>query len=427
MNAEEIRTGNLTMNRKHKIIAGVYAAMVCLAPLTFAAAQDSTLSDAVTSGKAHVALRFRYEYVDQDGFAKNANAAPLRIRLNYQTGNWRNWSAFGEFDQVAEVFLDSYNSGAGTSPGRTQYPVVADPKGSDLNQMYLQYSPSDDWQLRLGREKITLDNHRFIGNVVWRQNEQTFDGLSLRVDSFSNTSLFYSYIENVNRIFGDSVPAGDHGTNTHLLNAKVDLNDSWEVTPYVYYIDNEDVASLSTSSYGARLTGKFAVGEGTVSLQAEFATQSDAADNPVSYDADYAHINGLWTLKNGLAFGAAFESLGGDAVSSGMAFRTPLATLHAFQGWADQFLSTPDSGIDDLYLTVKYKVASWNLQAVYHDFSSEAGSGDFGTELDVSAGRKLGERYGLLFKAALFNADSASPLPATVDTDKFWIMLTAKY
>jgi hypothetical protein len=106
-----------------------------------------------------------------------------------------------------------------------------------------------------------------------------------------------------------------------------------------------------------------------------------------------------------------------------MAFRTPLATGHAFQGWADQFLTTPGSGIDDLYITAKYKVASWNLQAVYHDFSSEAGTGDFATELDISAGRKLGDRYGLLLKAALFDADSAP----YVDTSKFWIMLTANY
>lgn len=98
-------------------------------------------------------------------------------------------------------------------------------------------------------------------------------------------------------------------------------------------------------------------------------------------------------------------------------------TLHAFQGWADQFLSTPGSGVDDLYVTVKYKAVSWNLQAVYHDFSSEAGSGDFGTELDVAAGRKLGD--GLLLKAAFFNADSAAT--SFVDTNKFWIMLTANY
>jgi len=411
------------MTRNQKILAQLAVAVAGLMLITIASAQEENLGGAVTSGKAHVALRYRYEYVDQDSFLLDANASTLRIRLNYQTGDWKNWSAFGEFDHVAEVIANDFNSGAGTSPDRTQYPLVADPKGTDLNQLYLQYSPSEDLQLRLGRERITLDNHRFVGNVVWRQNEQTFDALTLRVNSIPKTKLFYSYVENVNRIFGDSVAAGNHSNNTHLANAKVTLNDAWAVTPYVYYIDNDEVASFSTSTYGARLTGKLALGEGNMSFLAELATQSDAANNPVSYDADYAHITALWTAKNGLAIGAAFETLGGDALLPGMAFRTPLATGHAFQGWADQFLTTPGSGIDDLYFTVKYKAASWNLTAVYHDFSSEAGSGDWGTELDISAGRKLGDRYGLLLKAALFSADSTS----FTDTDKIWVMLTANY
>jgi len=415
------------MKRKYEVFVGAIAAMMCLAPYMIADGQELGLGDAVTSGKAHVALRYRYEHVDQDNSLEDADASTVRVRLNYLTGSWSGWSGFGEFDHVAEVFLNDYNSGGGTSPGRTQYSTVADPRGSDLNQLYLQYKPSEDWFLRLGRQKILLDNHRFVGHVGWRQNEQTYDGLSLTLKSIPSTDLFYSYIENVNRIFGDKVAAGDHSVDTHLLNAKIKLGDAWSITPYAYYIDNEDSASSSTSTLGARLSGKIAAGEGNINLLVELATQSDAANNPVSYDAEYAHLNVLWTASSGLGFGAAFESLGGDPVSAGMAFRTPLATLHAFQGWNDMFLNTPDSGIDDLYFTFKYKVASWTLQAVYHDFSSEAGSSDFGTELDFSAGRKLSDRYGLLLKAGLFNADSASPLSSTVDTNKFWVMLTANY
>lgn len=413
------------MKRLHKTFTRLILIMACLIPFAYASAEALALDEALTSGKAHVALRYRYEHVNQDNALKDANASTVRIRLNYKTADWRDWLGFVEFDHIAEVILNDFNSGAGTSPGRIQYSTVADPRGSDLNQLYLQYSPSDDWQMRLGRQKINLDNQRFVGAVGWRQNEQTFDALSLTIRSIPNTELFYSYIENVNRIFGDKVPASDHSVNTHLLNAKIKLGDAWSITPYAYYIDNEDVPLFSTSTIGARFTGKAAAGAGTINFTAELATQSDAADNPVNYDADYAHINILWTAKNGLALGAAYESLGGDAASAGMSFRTPLATLHAFQGWADQFLATPGSGVDDLYVTVKYKAASWNLQAVYHDFSSEAGSGDFGTELDIAASRKLGDRYGLLLKAAFFDADSAAT--SFVDTNKFWIMLTANY
>jgi len=100
-----------------------------------------------------------------------------------------------------------------------------------------------------------------------------------------------------------------------------------------------------------------------------------------------------------------------------------LATLHAFQGWADRFLSTPAAGLDDLYVTVKFKAGKWNLTGVFHDFSAETGSGDFGTEFDLSAGTKITDNYSILFKGAFFSSDSAS----YPDTNKFWIMLVANY
>ena len=156
----------------------------------------------------------------------------------------------------------------------------------------------------------------------------------------------------------------------------------------------------------------------------EFSTQSDAGDNPVSYDAQYLHFDATWSFQNGLSVGLGYESLGGDANDPGQAFRTPLGTLHKFQGWADKFLATPDQGIDDIYVTVKYRWGKWNLTGVYHDFSAESGGGDFGTEFDISAAYEITSRYGLLLKGAFFATDD--PL-AYDDTTKLWIMLTAEY
>lgn len=388
-------------------------------------AQDGgelSLAEALTSGQAKLAFRYRYEHVDQDGFAENANASTLRLRLNYQTGKWKNWSGFAEFDYVGEVLVNDFNSLSGSSPDRDQYPVVADGKGTDLNQLYLDYDWSDVSKLRFGRQRILLDNQRFVGGVGWRQNEQTYDGLSFNYKGWSNTDFFYSYIATVRRIFGNEVPAGRHDTDTHLLNAKVQLSDNWSVTPYLYDIDDKDVAAFSTTTLGARLAGGVAVGDGKLNFIAELATQSDTANNPVSYDAQYINLSAMWALKSGWTFGLGWESLGGDQNTAGSSFRTPLATLHLFQGWADKFLSTPDEGINDLILTVKYKSGKWNFTGVYHDLSAEAGSQDWGTEIDLSAGRSLGDRYGLLLKAALYDADQHA-----TDTNKFWIMLTASY
>jgi len=402
------------------------AAMTLVAPPVVAQEdQQPTIAEAISGGKASIAFRYRLENVNDDNpslVEDTANASTLRLRMNYRSGSYRNWTAFGEFDYVAEVLLRDFNSLSGSSPPRNDYPVVADAKGPDLNQLYVDYDPSENTKLRIGRQRITLDNLRFIGNVGWRQNPQTYDGLSLNMKAGGNTEFKYAYITTVRRIFGNDVPAGRHDADIHLLNATVNLSDEWNVTPYYYYIDNEDVAAFSTGTFGVRATGNVAVGESKLALAGEFANQTDVANNPVSYDASYFHASATLTMTNALSLGLDWESLGGDQNVGGSAFRTPMATLHAFNGWADKFLATPDAGLNDLFLTVKYKAGAWNLTGVYHDFSAEDGSGDWGTEFDLSAGRSFGDRYGLLFKAAFYDADQFA-----FDTRKFWVMLTGSY
>jgi hypothetical protein len=399
-----------------------------LLPFATTAAEEEGAADfasAITSGKAGISGRYRYEHVDQDNDLKNANASTLRLRLNYRTGQWKGWSAFAEFDHVFHLLMDDFNSGAGTSPNRTEYSVVADPKGSDLNQLYFDLDPNDDWKYRFGRQRILLDNQRFVGGVGWRQNEQTYDALTLNTKAISNTALSYSYVNRVRRIFGQTVPAGKERLDGHLFNAKITINESFAVTPYLYHLDYDTALANSTTTAGARLAGNHGFGSGKLTWLAEFARQSDAGDNPTSYDANYTHLNGAYAAGNGMSIGLGYEVLGADS-GAGTAFTTPLATLHAFNGWADQFLSTPAAGLEDLYVTFKMKAGKWNLTFVYHDFSSDTGSFDYGDEFDLSGAYKFNDRYGLLLKGAFFSADSSSPL-TNVDTNKIWVMLTASY
>ncbi len=376
--------------------------------------------DAITDGKASLAFRYRYEFVDQDSFDDDAHASTLRLRLNYATAEYQGWSGLVEFDYVGELWPKDFNSGQGTSsPGRGQYPVVADPDGSDLNQLYLQYASGNDWRGRLGRQRILLDDQRFVGGVGWRQNEQTYDALNFKYDGLDRTSISYSYVAAVNRIFGSSVPAGKHDHNTHLLNARVDLDENFKVIGYAYLIDNDDASPASTDTFGLRIEGGLDLGAGKLALLGEVATQSDAGDNAASFDTDYYRLQAIW--KGGLwTAGLGYEVLGSD---NGQGFRTPLATLHAFNGWADQFLGTPPDGLEDLYFRLGAKVAKWSFEGRYHDFGAEATSEDYAREIDLVAKRPLGERYDLLLKAAFFDAKSAN----FEDVTKFWLMLSARF
>jgi hypothetical protein len=318
---------------------------------------------------------------------------------------------------------DNYNSGSGTSPDREQYPTVADPDGPDLNQLYAEYIVSDLWRARFGRQRITLDNQRFIGGVGWRQNEQTYDGISVVAKPREGAELTYAWVNQVNRIFGTTSPDGRHSGNIHLLNARFGSAGGFSLVPYAYYIDNDDAPAFSTLSVGLRLSGGWKPGGLDFGWVAEYAYQEDAANGPVDYDASYYHLALDWKISKGLLAGIGFESLGGYDSQEGSAFRTPLATLYGFQGWTDKFLTTPDAGVEDLWLKLVTPLAGWKLAVIYHDFSAESGGADFGSEIDISAGYALSKRYGIELRGAVFDSDNAD----FDDTTKLWFTFTAAF
>jgi len=412
---------------QRKYFAGLMAAGLVLAAPCAGAADHSDFASAVTDGDASVSLRYRYEYVDQDSSSltdQQANASTARLRLNYKTGQWNGLSMFGELDYVGHLFATDFNSGGGTTPDKQgQFPVVADPKGADLNQLYLDLNASDRAHIRLGRQRILLDNQRFVGGVGWRQNEQTYDGMTIQTDAIPKGAVSYTFLNRVKRIFGERSPIGSDRVNGHLFNGKFAINEDWSVVPYFYHLDYRDVARVANSSttFGARLAGGIPAGEGKLSIVAEFARQSDAADNPLNYSANYIHADFVWAMDNGVSLGLGYENLGSD--SGNGSFRTPLATLHKFQGWADKFLSTPIGGIEDVYVTAKFKAVGWNFTGVYHDFSADSGGGSYGDEFDVSAAHKLTDNYSILLKGAFFSGDAAG----FDDTTKLWAMFTASF
>ena len=379
-----------------------------LTAVSLPASAADNLGEAFTEGKFGYSFRWRLEDVDQDPFPNNATAIPLRARINFHTSDLYGFSAKAEFDYVFNFGVEDFNAGGGNTPNPPGYPVIADPGGEDLNQLFLQYK-GNIGQLRVGRQRIIYDNARFVGNVGWRQNEQTYDSFSYNYGYGADDALQvqYAYVDNVNRIFGDEVNAGDHAQNTHLVNMSFKFNNTTKLTGYYYDIDNEDVAGLSNVTYGVRFAGKTG-GDGIkFGYTLEYASQKENADNPIDYSADYWRAD-LSFGFNWATIYAGYEVLGGDDSMPGQAFRTPLATLHAFNGWADKFLATPDAGLNDAFIGAKGKLGKWSWNVLYHDFQAQSGSEKFGTEFDGLIKRKFKDNYSVLFKAASFSTDSPS-------------------
>lgn len=386
------------------------------------AADDFTsdIAQAVRGGTVGLDFRYRFEGVDQDGISKDAEASTLRSRITATSGSLYGFTALGEVDNVTVIGSDHYNS---TVNGETQYPVVADPKGTEVNQVYLKYT-ADVANGIYGRQRINYSNQRFVGGVAWRQNEQTFDGFRANWQALDSVNLDYSYTYRVHRVFGPddgTFPAEWDGDN-HFLYADWKVAEGHNIGAFGYYIDVESQHSYpaaktvnnSSETWGLEYTGKISA----LSVRAAYASQADAGDSELDYNADYYLVEvGGQVASIGLK--AGYEVL---AAGDGTGFATPLATLHKFQGWADKFLTTPGDGVEDLYFGIDAAAGPVKLAAVYHDFQAEDSSEDFGSEIDLAATWPINEYFTTEFKFAGFSADGNR----YTDTDKLWLTLQFK-
>lgn len=385
-------------------------ALTSLAP-DAGAVQTDALKKAVTDSTVKLNLRYRYEYVDQDGVDDEAGASTLRARLSWNSASVGKWQAGAEADYVALLGAERYNS---TVNGETQYPVVADPEGFDLNQAFLKYT-DDNLTATFGRQRNLQTDQRFVGGVGWRQNEQTYDAARAEFKLNDALSIDYSYVWNVNRIFGPDggVQPSDWRSDSHFLLSEFALADDHKLEGFAYLLDfeNDNGIPNSTATYGVSYRGKL----GPLKLTGTYATQSDYADSLLDYDADYFGISAATTFDP-VTISVGYELLGSD--DGVAAFRTPLATLHKWQGWADKFLGTPADGIEDIYVGIAGAIGPVKLAATYHDYRADEGSADYGDELNVVANFVIADGISGQLKLADYNAEEFA-----TDTTKIWFSL----
>ena len=228
---------------------------------------------------------------------------------------------------------------------------------------------------------------------------------------------------------------GNLSGSTNLLNARVDLGAGGALSLFGYWLDfdrNQPYAAavtnnLSSSTYGAYYTGGWQASAAVkLNVTGSYAHQQDDGQSTLDYDADYWLIEGGATIRQ-YGLRAGYEVLGGNTRANTTGFQTPLATLHAFQGWADKFTTTPQQGVEDFYVGASATIEGLVMQLVYHDFQAEAVDQDFGSEWDASVAYKFAKRFEATLKYANYDAARDATGPQASDTTKTWIMLAASF
>jgi hypothetical protein len=305
------------------------------------------------------------------------------------------------------------------------FPIVADPENIELNRIQVQYKGIAKTLVTVGRQRINLDDQRFVGSVGWRQNEQTFDAARIEWMGVKDLKVDLTYSWSNRTIWGiDGFGANQQAVSGDNFFANVSYKTKiGTLTGFAYLVDQDETLLLGKSSqtFGARFAGAYPLSKAVkLTYAASYAHQSDYHNNPNNYSAEY-YLGELGVAAYGFTLGGGYEVLGADNGVALTSFQTPLATLHKFQGWADKFLVTPPNGIKDLYGSIGYTkpkpfagVDAISLTAVYHDYDSDRLSLDYGDEINLQLSVKV-KKYTFLVKYADYNAKAFA-----TDTKKFW-------
>lgn len=352
--------------------------------------------------KPVIDIRARYEFADVDGYDPS-NAFTVRERLGLQTQAWNGFSVLieGEFSQAV---ADDYNGGAaGANPFDPKNSLIADPETNELNQAYLQYTGFDT-TAKIGRQRIIYDNAAFIGNVGWRQNEQTFDAISLENKSIDHLTLNYAYIGQVNRIFGSEATAKNFeyvDADVNLFNASYTGIEGLTLGAYAYVMNFKELGAWDNNTFGLSAKGTLA----GIALYGEAAYQEHAG-LAGDEDAFYTHATATKTFDNKQSLMLGLEHLGAG-------FKTPLATVHAFDGFADGTdagrISGAQNGLTDLYVGYTIPIffgIKWTN--VLHALGDDSISTGYGWEYDSVLSKKFDDHFTALVKFAQFESGGDS-------------------
>jgi hypothetical protein len=394
------------------------------APAQPVEAPARTPAEAVVAGQPILNLRPRYENVDQPGL-QTGEAVTLRSLIGWKTGSRNALSGTIEVIDVGRL-NDNYNDGQN---GKTQYPVIADPDNTDINQLFVDWRGLPSTNIRAGRQSIKLDNVRFIGNVEFRQVMQVFNGVTVENTSLPKTRIYAGYLTRVK-----TVSTRQFETDTVLLNARYAITPTGALVGYGYFQDQWNAipaagfsgpapSDTSNRILGLRLDGAHPLDEEWKLLHtAEYARQDGYAGGDPRIDAHYLRL-GLGALRGNYALRIDREVLSSN---NGLyAFQTPLGTNHLFQGWADQFLVTPRQGIRDTFVSGSARIGKAQILAEYHRLKSDVGGIDFGNEFDIGVTYPLHQKLLGRIEYADYNAGDAAS--GKVDTRKIWLTLLYSY
>jgi hypothetical protein len=384
--------------------------------------------------------RLRWEDVDQTGKPNTADAVTVRVRAGFEAQLPDKFSLLAEATGTLAINNHYFDGTLKSGKPTTLFPTVADPQTIGLNRLQLAYKGLKGTLVTLGRQRINIDDQRFVGAAGWRDNEQTFDAIRVETTPVKNLKADVSYALTDNTVFGIDGQAGvntGHIGGDNVFGTLAYATAIGTIEGFGFLVDQNVPArfKFSSKTFGGRFSGKYAFDKKTsLTYALSYANERDVHLNPTRFSANY-YFAEAYLNAHGWAIGGGYEVLGADTgarvkSTSALAitsFQTPLATLHKWNGWADMFLTTPANGLTDAYGSIGYTINSrkpfsgLGASVIYHDFRSDVAHLHYGHEWDAQLLAKI-KRYTFTLKYAAYSASAFA-----TDTKKLWASIEWSY
>jgi hypothetical protein len=402
----------------------IVAPLATLLPLCAAGNDDArddpfALSESLARGRFTLELRPRYNRIDQSDKPERTEGGTLRAVAGWRSAPWNGLRLTVEGIHAGHWGRKAFNDD-GAQINTSRYPLLPDPRYTGMNEVHVEYAAAQGMRLRLGRQRVRLDNQRWVSDNDFRQIPQLFDGVTALYTGIENTELMGAHFNKVRTTSGTTAEL-----KLTLLHAAWNPFPGHGLAAYGYFHDqaqNGAFTGFADSSYrvaGVRAEGSPArFGAVDATYVAEVAWQRPHAGGDARVHARYWRLGGgasadAWTLRYD------YEVKGSNAGAYGL--QMPLTDFYAFNGWTLHFFNTPRQGLRDQWLTGRASMGDFTLYGEAHRFRSDFGSLNFGREADVGVTWAIIPNAVLRLQHGKYDPGSGQVAP---EIRKTWLTLT---
>jgi hypothetical protein len=364
-------------------------------------------------------LRPRYNRITETDKPLTTRGGTLRAIMGAR------WAIVPELRLTVEL-LHANNIGAkhfnddGALFATSPYPLLPDPEYTGFNRAQFEYDIADSLTVRVGRQRVALDNQRWVSDNDFRQIPQLFEGVTAISSAIDNVELQAGRYRRIRSTSGSNDAA-----TLMVAHAAWNPTPAHAIAAFGYWHDQPrtvNFTGFANNSYrilGIRAEGTAWPGNAwDLIYTAEIAHQDPYAGGDARIDARY------WRAGIGAAAPAwtarfDYEVRGSNGGRYGL--QTPLTDFYGFNGWTLHFFTVPQQGLRDGWVTGRWEWRMLTFYAEAHRFRSDFGSLDLGRELDVGVTAKLLPNATLRLQHARYDHGSGR---ADADIRKTWLTLT---